>query len=530
MSVSLAAFGVRDAAHALRAAQEKARKAIAKAKDARDAINQANDDIDAAQTAEGIATDRMFSALRARDAATTALANDLSGSGVAMAALQQADTDYENAHRDLLEAQRAEARARDRLHDAQEDLKAARKQGADAADDAQDAGLLLQGSLAGMPAGVYAMPGVPARSSLTDAAGIPRPQPVRVNVPLSQREPPSGWPGWAKTLFKVGRGEYTTVDGTVHTVKSGVEHPDKIPGALKNLGEHPLGTAKGLVGYDDLANGRYADWFGSMGITFLAAGAGTGPARLSRLRRITGDPDLVPLGTRAPVNGAKFAGSKVDFTREDFGRRPGTTAPKISERGAPGARGEVSGRRQVHPRGLSDLRPVPARQAGASPTASPVDRRATTRPGQQGGRTAQHTARVHVAPHERRQDHGARAHRPARQPSSTPAARRRSSTARSGRSWPAARSRRASAAGRSRGGVVRRHGLRPGRGAPMRIELREPRPPVSAEELAAAERELAALGRIDPAATRSCWPTRTADGRCATSTTSRKTAARRARA
>jgi HNH/ENDO VII superfamily nuclease len=69
-----------------------------------------------------------------------------------------------------------------------------------------------------------------------------------------------------------------------------------------------------------------------MGIGFLSGGAGTLPARGSRLTRIIGSPRLETLGrTPFPINSRKFAGTKMDFRKPDFGARAGTGVPKIPE-------------------------------------------------------------------------------------------------------------------------------------------------------------------------------------------------------
>jgi hypothetical protein len=133
-----------------------------------------------------------------------------------------------------------------------------------------------------MPAVAFAMPGAPSKAAVGDAGNVPRPQaPDADGVPITEREPPKDWPWWAKEWYKVGRGEAAAVAGTVHLGKSAVEHPGKIPGALGDVASgayhDPIGFGKNLIGYDDLANGRYSDWFGSMGISALA-GAGMGRA------------------------------------------------------------------------------------------------------------------------------------------------------------------------------------------------------------------------------------------------------------
>jgi A nuclease of the HNH/ENDO VII superfamily with conserved WHH len=204
-----------------------------------------------------------------------------------------------------------------------------------AAEDAEITGLTLQSALATVPSGVLGMPGVPARGHITAAAGIPRPQPRA--VPISEQEPPEHWPGFAKSLFKIGRGEATVIAGTLGLAKNAYENPEKIPGAVKGLGvqtyQDPIGAGKAVIGYDLLASGKWEDWGGQMGFGALMGGAGTMPARASRFNRVVGSPQPVPLGRRsAPQNSRKFAGTRFDFRKEDFGMRPGSgKLPKISE-------------------------------------------------------------------------------------------------------------------------------------------------------------------------------------------------------
>ena len=92
-------------------------------------------------------------------------------------------------------------------------------------------------------------------------------------------------------------------------------NPEKIPGALATSASSayhdPLGTGKALIGYDELAAGRYEDWFGQMGIGALGGGAGTVPSRASRLNRVVGSPRIQPLGrvARSTGTGSPAAGS-----------------------------------------------------------------------------------------------------------------------------------------------------------------------------------------------------------------------------
>ena len=299
LSVMLAGTSIQIAAAELEDAQRRAQKAVTRAKRAREEINAAKEAIREAVEAQGIARDRMAMATLARQAAETRLLASamtaLAGDGAAAAAITAADAEYRAAERDLEDAQRREQRARDRLKDAEEDMREARKDGQDAADDARAIGTGLQMTLALVPPGVFGMPGAPARAAIGDAAGIPRPQPQSIkDVPLTEREPPEHWPGWAKSIFKIGRGEVAAVSGAAGLAKKAYDDPEKIPGGFKNLGEYayndPVGFAKTLAGYDDLANGRYEDWFGGAGIAALSGGAGTIPSRASRFNRVVGSP------------------------------------------------------------------------------------------------------------------------------------------------------------------------------------------------------------------------------------------------
>jgi A nuclease of the HNH/ENDO VII superfamily with conserved WHH len=337
-SVLMAGISIQISADQLDDAQSRALRAIARAERARERINAAREAIREAMQAQADARGRMEIAAAARAAAEfrmlASAVDALAGDGTAALAAQAADAEYRAAEQDLHEAERREARARDRLDEAREDLEQARKDGREAADDAEIAGLSLQNALALVPPGVLGMPGVPAHGHLTAAAGIPRPQPRA--IPISEQEPPENWPGFAKTLFKIGRGEATVIAGTLGMAQKGYENPEKIPGAVGDLGSRawhdPIGTGKQFVGYDLLASGKWEDWGGQMGFGALMGGVGTVPARAHRLDRVVGSPQPVQLGRRAPINSGKFAGTRFDFRKQDFGMRPGRgDPPRISE-------------------------------------------------------------------------------------------------------------------------------------------------------------------------------------------------------
>ena len=75
----------------------------------------------------------------------------------------------------------------------------------------------------------------------------------------------------------------TAIHGVAGLAKAGYDNPEKIPGALADLGSaayhDPIGFGKAVVGYDELANGRIEDWLGQMGIGALGGGFGTVPSR-----------------------------------------------------------------------------------------------------------------------------------------------------------------------------------------------------------------------------------------------------------
>jgi hypothetical protein len=350
-SVLMAGLSVAIAGDELRDAQQKAQRAIVKAKQAREDINAAKEAIRQALIDEKDAQGRMDAATIARQTAEMQLFSSaldaLAGGGAAQAAIDAANAAYAAAEKDLHEAERREKRARIQLKHAEDDMRDARKAGQEAADDAETVGITLQAVLRGVPAGVLGSPGVAAEPTIAAAGNVPRPE--SHHIPISEMQPPENWPGIAKAFFKIGRGEVTAVVGTAGMAKAAYDHPEKVPGAVTGLASRtyhdPIGTGKALVGYDELANGRPFDWFGQMGIGVLAGGAGTVPARASRLRRVVGSPDLRQLGRVPPRNGAKFAGRRLDFGKQDLGARPGSTPPKID----PATRAELA---QQYPNGV----------------------------------------------------------------------------------------------------------------------------------------------------------------------------------
>ena len=329
LDVMLAGTSVQVSADLLQDAQRRADKAIARAERAREAIDEAKEAIREAVDAQGAARDRMAMAIEARQAAEFRLISSplgtLPGDGGAAAAISAADADYRAAERDLHEAERREERARDRLKDAEEDMKEARKDGQEAADDARTNAVALQAALSRVPPAVFGALGAPAQAAIGAALPV-RPQQPR-DVPISEREPPAHWPGIAKSLFKIGRGEMTVIHGVAGMAEKAYENPEKIPGALAALGSaayhDPIGFGKAVVGYDELANGRIEDWIGQMGIGALGGGLGTVPARGSRLNRVVGSPKIEQLGGNAPRGANAFSGSRLDFAKPNLGARLG---------------------------------------------------------------------------------------------------------------------------------------------------------------------------------------------------------------
>jgi len=117
------------------------------------------------------------------------------------------------------------------------------------------------------------------------------------------------------------------IAGTASLAKQAYENPEKIPGALKDVGVHayndPIGTGKAFIGYDLLAAGKYEDWGGQMGFgIFAGGGTATALSRGSRLPRVLGSPKIQQLGPNAPVWGPAFAGRRLDFSKPDLNARP----------------------------------------------------------------------------------------------------------------------------------------------------------------------------------------------------------------
>ena len=189
-----------------------------------------------------------------------------------------------------------------------------------------------------------------------------------------------------KEWYKVGRGGATAIDGVIGLGEKAVENPERIPGALGALGrsayEDPIGTGKSLVGYDELAAGRYSDWLGQFGIGALAGGAGTVPARASRMNRVVGSPRVQPLGRKPmPNNAGKFARRRFDFGRDGFGARPAASAPALSP---PSARTSPSATRAACaspvPATRCSRRTPPSAWSSLTSTAPPTTSSGRTRP------------------------------------------------------------------------------------------------------------------------------------------------------
>ena len=311
LSVGSAAAAAASVADDLDEAQAKARRAIDRAREAREAIDRAKAAIDEAQEDQQAARTKMQLAAVARDAARSdalgAVADVVTGGGgsaALMAAADEADRQHRAAQAQLGEAERREHQAKGRLEHARTELEKARKAGREADDAAQSAADFLRVVLDDAGDAALLAPGGAAYGLVADSAAgaLPaRPQPPRP-VGLSEREPPSDWPGWAKALFKVGRGEAVVLQGLYNTGRGAVERPERIPGGIRQFGEDtyndPIGTGKSLIGYDELSKGRYEDWLGQIGLGVLAGGGAT---RLARRKPDTDTPDTAkPDAASAP--------------------------------------------------------------------------------------------------------------------------------------------------------------------------------------------------------------------------------------
>ncbi|MGI8750492.1 MAG: HNH endonuclease [Thermoleophilaceae bacterium] len=312
--VSMAALSVQNCADTLADSQRDARRAIERAEQARREIDRARAQIADAKGDRDAAERRMDAAMAARSVAEHAPL--IGGTGLETAAVALAQDAYRAAEHDLHVAEARERRARGRLGEAEDDSAGRARTDRSPPRPPSRRARFLQMALGGLPAGALAMAGAPAAGQIAAQGGIERPQ-VR-DVPIGEREPPKSWPGWEKAWFKLGRGERTAVSGLFNLGRSAVKHPGQVPGALYGVGKHavddPLGTGKQLVGYDELAKGRYADWLGQAGIAFLTGGA---VARGARLRRLAGSPK--------PYGGAAFGGSRLDFSKPGLGARRGTS-------------------------------------------------------------------------------------------------------------------------------------------------------------------------------------------------------------
>ena len=322
----------------------------------------------------------------------------LVGSGAAQAAVDAADAAYREAERDLREAERREARARDRLTEAQDDLKEAQKAGHEAAEDADDAGLSLHDGAGDGP--------LRRARHARRPCGRPdqrrgRHPPARAPEHPDQRAgAPENWPGWAKSLFKIGRGEATVIAGMVGMAKKAYDDPDKIPGGLKDFGAQtnhdPIRTGKQSVRYDLLANGKWEDWMGQNGFVVLTGGAATAPARATRFQRVVGSPrarstrphggaDKQPQVRRHPVrlHEVRLRHAPRKQAPEDDRRAPARARREVSERG-PVHPGRLSGDDAVRDRARRDRQPerrLQARRAPREPRRGTVPRRPRTTSG-----------------------------------------------------------------------------------------------------------------------------------------------------
>ena len=281
----------------------------------------------------------------------------LLGDGGAQAAIDAANAAYSAAETDLHEAERREKRARTKLKHAEDDMRDARKDGQDAADDAQTTGLLLQGVLRTMPAGVLGSPGLPSEAQLGEAGNVPKPQPQ--NIPISEMQPPKDWP----------RVEEGAVQDRPRRGHGARRHRQPRQEGLRRPGEDPRRARRARLA--DATTTRSAPgrrW--SATTISRTGGRSTGsarmglaaPARRRRHRpvaRVTLTPrdrqsrTIEPLGRIAPDQRRQVRGRRLDFTSPTsaHGRAPASRRSRVPARRA--------GRRSIRTACGSPARAIP---------------------------------------------------------------------------------------------------------------------------------------------------------------------------
>ena len=385
---------------------------------------------------------------------------------------------------------------------AEDDLKEARKDGHEAADDARTSRRRPPGGAGNVPPACSATPGAPA------AAAIAAARPVRARAAARRPDQPSAS---RRRTGRAGRSRgsssaaarWTALPGIAGHRQDRLRRPGEDPGrARRSRLEHayhdPIGTGKALVGYDELANGRCEDWLGQMGIGVLGRRRQRhGPARGARLNRVVGSPKIEPLGTNAPTwaRSVRRPAARLRQARSRRARRLRAADDRATDRRA--ARREVSEGRPLHARWLPRLH---ARTPRASERERPRREHGPRQPeGQRGGRHP----RVADPPDGYTWHHVEDGRtmelvpeRPARGRQAHRWPRGDAGSARRGRAR-AACSPRSSRGGRSaaRAPASARPAPATAQPAAMKIEIRDDRPPVSAEALAAAE---AAAGEDRP--------------------------------
>jgi hypothetical protein len=183
-----------------------------------------------------------------------------------------------DATRELHEAQEAERHWRRELHRAEDDLRDAKERGRRAEQDARDAARTARSLFA---AAGSAMPTLPPP---------PAPAPVEEKDTRNFFEKAAGWtwdqvtdiPGAAKdATFQIGG----MIGDAAEYQYNRIAHPElawryemEQQRAMGEAFSDPVGTAKAIVNWDDLSNGRIGEWIGGFApdlvVGALTAGAG----------------------------------------------------------------------------------------------------------------------------------------------------------------------------------------------------------------------------------------------------------------
>ena len=288
------AAGAADAyAAELEQAKERARAAIEDARLAKKRIERAREQIEIAQGRQQGAQGRIDAALHAQAVAAMTPGGD---AGVADAMLA-------DALNELHEAQEDERRWRRALHEAQDDLQQAQERGRRAEQDAREAARTARSLFA---AAGDAMPILP-----------PPPTPVQPASSDNRKwyEKAADWTADQVTAVPGAAKDATVglVTGVANQVGAAAEynynrvfHPHlawqyemEQQRAAGEMFRDPVGTAKAVVNYDDLASGNIGAWVGGLApdLALGALTAGAGPvARATtstqRVREMSGQRSL----------------------------------------------------------------------------------------------------------------------------------------------------------------------------------------------------------------------------------------------